>query len=240
VNRTRPDSAVSGTKTRNERTSAWSEAAKAARANLVPGLALQAFALALVLAYYLHAPTREALDAVAGLKQRTGYLYSLVSTALFGGFIPFVWLRLNAATRAVTPPSHGLFLLSFWAFKGVEVDLLYRAQGWLFGHGTDVGTVTAKVLVDQFVYVPLYSIPIGVLVYQWKESGFSWAAMRRLPLAGFLLENLPKALLATWIVWIPAVALIYSLPASLQIPLFNIVLCFYCLLFATLTRKAAG
>lgn len=236
VNRTRPDSAVSGTK----RPSAWSEAAKAARANLVPGLALQAFALALVLAYYLHAPAREALDAVAGLKQRTGYLYSLVSTALFGGLIPFVWLRLHPATRAATPPSHGLFLLGFWAFKGVEVDLLYRAQGWLFGNGTDVATVTLKVLGDQFVYVPLYSVPIGVLVYHWKEAGFSWAAMRRLRLAGFLFANLPKALLATWIVWIPAVALIYSLPASLQIPLFNIVLCFYCLLFATLTRKAAG
>lgn len=222
------------------RPSAWREATKAARANLVPGLVLQAFALALVLAYYLHPSAREALDAVAGLKQRGGFLYSLAATALFGGLIPFVWLRLHPATRAATPPSHGIFLLGFWAFKGVEVDLLYRVQAWLFGNGTDLATVALKVLVDQFVYNPLYSLPLVILVWHWKEVGFNWAAMRRLDLAGFLLANFPKALLATWSVWIPAVALIYSLPAPLQIPLFNIVLCFYCLLFASLTRKAAG
>ena len=235
MNRTRPSLAVSRTK----RPSAWGEALEAARANLIPGLALQAFALALVLAYYLHPPAREALDAVAGLKQRAGYLYSLVSTAVFGGLIPFVWLRLHPATRAFTPPSHGLFLLGFWAFKGVEVDVLYRAQGWIFGNDQGFSTVTSKVLVDQFVYNPLYAVPLGILVWHWKETGFSWAAMRRLDLAAFLRANFPKALLATWSVWIPAVALIYSLPATLQIPLFNIVLCFYCLLFASLTRKAA-
>ena len=37
----------------------WAAGLRGARANLVPGLILQAFALTLVLAYYYHAPTRE-------------------------------------------------------------------------------------------------------------------------------------------------------------------------------------
>jgi hypothetical protein len=61
--------------------------------------------------------------------------------------------------------------------------------------------------------------------------------MRRLDKAAFLRENLPAALCATWIVWLPAVAVIYSLPPALQIPLFNIVLCFFSLLYAALTRR---
>jgi hypothetical protein len=37
-------------------------------------------------------------------------------------------------------------------------------------------------------------------------------------------------------VWLPTVCIIYSLPSALQIPLFSIVLCFYTLLVAHMSR----
>ena len=43
----------------------WKAGLRGARINLLPGLALQAGALALVLAYYWHPPTREVLGRLA-------------------------------------------------------------------------------------------------------------------------------------------------------------------------------
>ncbi|HLP40207.1 MAG TPA: hypothetical protein VK465_01760 [Fibrobacteria bacterium] len=218
--------------------SAWSRPLEAARANLVPGLGLQAFAIAVVLAYYRHAPTREALDAVADFKRMTGYFYSFFATALFGGLIPWLWLRANPGTRAHTRVSHGVFLVLVWACKGVEVDAFYRLQSAVWGDGTDFATIVCKVVLDLFVYCPLWASPTTILLFQWKEMGFSFSAMRRLGPLGFLRRNLLTTLVATWSVWLPAVAVIYSLPLALQVPLFNIVLCFFSLLYSAMARKA--
>jgi hypothetical protein len=218
--------------------SAWRQALAAARANLLPGLFLQAFAVLLVAAYYLHAPARAALDSLAAVKDRFGFLYSAVSTALFGGAIPFAYMRLHPRTRYVTPASHALFYLLFWAYKGTEVDLFYRFQGWLFGNEAAPGVIAKKVVVDQFVYCVFWSMPWTSLAFYWKDAGFGWRSLRSLDLIGFWKAALPAATLGTWIVWIPAVAIIYSLPAPLQIPLFNVVLCFYALLFAALSARS--
>jgi hypothetical protein len=214
----------------------WRQSMAAARANLVPGLILQAFALALCLAYYFHPPSHHAMDLLAAFKARWGWRYSLVSTAVFGGLIPFLFMRLNTATRLGTPVSHGIFFMAFWAQKGVEVDLFYRLQGWMFGNDNGLGTVACKVAVDQLVYSVFCSTPFGLLAFYWKDAGFSFARLRRLRWMPFLRANLPKGLIGVWSVWVPAVSIIYSLPPSLQIPLYNIVLCFYALLFATLHR----
>jgi len=207
---------------------------------MLPGLVLQAFAIALVAAYYWHVPTRSTLDSLAAVKSRFGYAYSMLSTALFGGAIPFLYMRLNSGTRKVTPRSHGLFYLAFWAYKGFEVDLFYRIQGWLFGNLPTLWTIVKKVVVDQFVYCVLISMPFTVIAFFWKDTGFDWKRLRSLNIPGFLKTTLPVALLGTWIVWIPAVTVIYCLPPALQIPLFNIVLCFYALMIAALNARNAA
>jgi hypothetical protein len=219
--------------------SIWGRALAAARANMLPGLVLQAFAVALVTAYYLHAPTRSALDSLAAVKVRFGFAYSMLSTALFGGAIPYLYMRLRPRTRSATLRVHGLFYLAFWAYKGFEVDLFYRIQSWLFGNLPTLGTIAKKVVVDQFVYCVLISMPFTVVAFYWKDIGFDWKRMRALNVPRFLKASLPVALLGTWIVWIPAVTVIYCLPPALQIPLFNIVLCFYALMIAALNARNA-
>lgn len=222
------------------RSALWSKPLAAARANLLPGLVLQAFAVAVILAYYRHAPTRDLLDAVAGFKARTGYPFSFLATAVFGGLVPYLCLRLDPRTRASTTAAHGLFLLLFWGYKGVEVDAFYRFQGWLFGGAVDFPTVAKKVVVDMFAYCPAWSMPTTVLVFHWKENGFRFESLSRLDIPAFLRANLPTALVTTWGIWLPAVVMIYCLPGPLQIPLFDIVLCFYSLVFFTLTRRSSG
>jgi hypothetical protein len=39
----------------------------------------------------------------------------------------------------------------------MEVDAFYRLQGVIFGNGTDFLTIFAKVVVDQFVYNPVWA-----------------------------------------------------------------------------------
>jgi hypothetical protein len=215
----------------------WKDTIEAARANLLPGLALQVFALSIVLAYYFHPATHASLDVLAEFKSRLGVSYSLVATALCGGIIPSLYLWINPRTRAVTPLSHVLFFTIFWAYKGVEVDYMYRFQGWMFGTEPTFWVIVKKVLADEIVFTGLWSAPSALFVFHWKESGFLFSSIRDLNAVTFLKQNLPKALLATWVVWFPAVAIIYSLPSALQMPLFNIVLCFFSLLYITLTRK---
>ncbi len=216
---------------------AWQATVAAAKPNLLPGLALQAFALTIVLSYYFNASIHQLLEQLSVIKNHYGAWYSLFATPIFGALIPWLYLRINPHTRLQTPFSHLIFLILFWAWKGIEVEYFYRLQNFIFGSAPTLKSIGSKVIVDQFLYTPFYSAPITLILFYWKEKGFGWKVLAELNVVQFLRNQLPTALLATWIIWIPAVAIIYSLPASLQIPLFNIVLCFFSLLYVTLTRK---
>ncbi len=221
------------------RLSPWRESLAAARSNLAPGLVLQIFAAALVIAYYFHAPTQRSLDVLAAFKARWGLVYSALATVVCGGIIPFLYMRSRPATRAANPWSHFPFHLGFWAYKGMEVDLFYRLQGVMFGNEARLMPIIKKVVVDEFGYTIFWAMPTALLLFHWKEIGYSFAGMRSLNVVEFWKRNLPKAIIGAWGVWFPAVCVIYSLPATLQMPLFNIVLCFYALLFATLNSRGA-
>ncbi len=209
----------------------------AAWANLVPGLILQALALVIVLAYFFWPPAGAMLGRVAETKLRLGYLFSLPSTAFFGGVLPFFFLRFQKNGREEHPLSHLAFYAIFWAIKGFEVDTLYRLQARLFGDDCEVTTLACKVMVDQFVYVPIWAAPSMVLCYLWKDSGYSLKTWReRLGRHVFKRRVLPL-LLANWLVWVPAVAIIYCVDLPLQLPLQNLVLCMWCLMVSFMTRR---
>jgi len=218
--------------------SPWSAGLRGARANLVPGIILQLFALALVLGYYFHPPTRELFGKLAVFRTEQGFLYSLVSTSFFGGLLPCLYLKLSPATRNRYNLKQNLLLIVFWAYKGVEVDFWYRLLVRFVGADHDVQTVVIKMFLDQFVTCPLFFVPVTVIVYTWCESHFDTAAVIadvRAP--GWYRRRVPPMLISNLGVWTPTVCIIYSLPSALQIPLFNLVLCFFTLLLAHLAQK---
>lgn len=208
------------------------------RFNLRPALVLQAFALAIVCGYFWSAPVKDALDVVGALKLRYGYAYSALATCLFGGLVPYAVLSFAGRIPRERRLAELAFYALLWLWKGMEVDALYRAQALWFGEGTGVTTIALKTLVDQFGYVPLWAAPSQVLLFTWKDAGFSGAGTR----AAFQRQGFGQRVLvvtfSTWVVWIPAVAIIYSLPSALQVPLFNLVLCFWCLLMSFISRAA--
>jgi|SRR3989339_39314 len=218
---------------------AWSlrQGLQAARKNRVPALLLQAIALSIVLVYYIHEPSRPVFDAIAALKLRYGYLFSLVSTALFGALIPLIILRAQPATRQSNPWRYLPFLLLFWAEKGVEVDALYRVQAFFFGADLTLSTVLPKVFVDQFVYMPLINLPPLILLYLWRDCGYSVSRTRAALGPRWYRNRVVPVMISNWGVWIPAVTLIYCLPVPLQLPVENLILCLWVLLLSVLTNK---
>lgn len=209
------------------------------RRNALPGFALQAFALALVAAYYLAPSARPAFDTVAGWKAHYGLAYSALATAVFGGAIPFLYLAFSGRIPAPKRRAELLFYVLFWAYRGVEVDLFYRLQAFLFGEAATFAVVLPKVLVDQFVYSVLVAAPGQVVFFLWKDRGFSFRAIKPDLNLGYLSAAVVTVVFSQWMVWIPAVSIIYCLPSPLQIPLFNLVVCFWVLLLTFVSQRSA-
>jgi hypothetical protein len=205
--------------------------------NVLPGLGLWLLALLMVGADWLSPAAHDLFQSVGLWKTRYGISFSATTTAFFGGVVPFLFLLVTGRIGLARWKTELAFFALFWAYKGVEVDLLYRLQGHLFGDSATPGTIARKVLADQFVYNPIWSAPISALAFLWKECGFSWRTTTSKLGLEFATFTVPVTLMSTWAVWIPAVTIIYCLPAPLQIPLFNLVLCFWVLVLSFISKR---
>jgi hypothetical protein len=222
----------------------WRSGLRGARANLVPGVVLQLAALALVLGYYREPGVHAALSRLVEIRRASGLGFGMASTAVFGGFLPFLYVRYGR--RMVQGKLRygwiqGLSLTAFWGYKGLEVELWYRLQAHVVGAGHSATTIALKVVLDQFVYCPIFAVPVTVAVYQavesWPGSAQLFADLRA---PGWYRRRVLPVLISNIGVWVPAVAVIYALPTPLQLPLQNIVLCFYTLIIAHQMRADPG
>ncbi|WP_028534561.1 hypothetical protein [Paludibacterium yongneupense] len=216
-------------------------AAAGARANLVPGLILQSAAAIILALYYLAPGLRPGFEFFSTLKTQWGYLYSALTTALCGGLVPYLFLRLTGRGQASAGRELSFYLL-FWAFLGIQVDALYRGQGVMFGNDVTLAVLAKKVAFDQFVFTAFWSVPLATICYMWKNADYQLAALRLQLRREFFVLHLPTMVVSAWLIWIPGVAIIYSLPPALQIPMFSLVQCFWSLLVEVLNsaKTASG
>ena len=212
---------------------------RAARANLVPGLIIQAVMVALVLAYYFFPPSRSWFQVLAAAKARWGYAFSFTSAVIAGAVLPVLLkiaiVQRGRVTRANLPDL--LFLGIFWGIDGVILDGFYRFQAVLFGAHADFPTVFKKVFVDQFIYNSLFCAPFTLTAYELKHQRYRWRRMGHAFTLEFYRTHTIPALCATWTVWIPVTSAIYALPSLLQIPLFALALTFWVLMLAYITSR---
>ena len=210
---------------------------EAARKNFGPGLLLQGLALTLVLLYYFCPPFRDVLLEVPAIQQRMGIWFPIVVSSFFGGFIPFLFLVIRREIPRGMVVANLLFMMGFWAILGLAIDFLYTGQAIMFGDEPDAATVIKKVCFDQFVFSPLISAPYSALLMYWKHCDFSFRESRKQFSRRLFTVEIPSVIISTWAVWLPTVAIVYSLPLALQFPLINIVLCFWSLLLTALSSK---
>lgn len=217
----------------------WRAGLRAARANLVPGLIVQATMVALLVAYHLVPVVREFLEQQAEVKGRWGYGYSALSGVVAGGVLPEL-LRVFVFQKG--KPSRAnlrefAFAAPFWAFMGMAADLLYRWQAVWFGDEATPASVVPQVLVDQFLYNPLFAAPVTVWAYAWKNSGCRWRGRWFTP--GYYRDHIVPTLVANWGVWIPLVTVLYALPEPVQIPMFALALALWVMIYGWMAREQA-
>ena len=215
---------------------------QAARANAVPGLVIQTIMLGLLIGYYAHPPIASAVNRLAQYKHDHGLSFVLLASITAGALIPelFVILFFQRGRPHRGNLRNLLFTVPVWGFDGSLVDLLYRSEAAWFGDVVTLPVVAAKICVDQFGYNPFFAAPFGVLTYEWKNSGVSMGPVRQLFTWQHYRHKIIPTLIATWAVWIPLMAIIYSLPLALQFPLFGLALSFWVLLLTYMTNRFAG
>lgn len=222
--------------------SPWQAGLHGARATALPGMMLVGAAVAVVVSYYRVPAFHAALEQLAAFRVRGGFYYSAISTAVFAGIIPFLYLHFTPSTRARHPWRHLLFFALFWGYKGIEVDAFYRLQALMFGTDLSFATIGKKLLFDQLVYNGLFAAPYGVLIYDWKDADYSWGpALADLRRPRWYARRVFAVMIAVVGVWVPAAACIYAMPPALQLPLNSMVNCFWVILFSIIiARQNAG
>lgn len=220
-----------------QREAPWRAGLRAARANVIPGLLVQAVMVSLLLAYFFHPPTRELLESLAEVKSRWGYAYSALAAVIAGGLVPellriFVFQKGKFRRDNV---SNFVFAASFWAGIGVLVDAFYRLQVVWWGDEATAAVVIPQVIVDQFVFSPLITAPLTTWLYEWKNRGYRMGA-------GFFTlayyrDHIFPTVVAIWGVWIPIVTVLYLLPESLQIPMYSLALTMWVMLYTWMSEE---
>ncbi|QDS97164.1 Mpv17/PMP22 family protein [Adhaeretor mobilis] len=234
-----------GTKSFSPLRVAWQTGRQAYIQNQLPILILWLFTIALVLGYFFLPSVQLGLEYVGRLKSDWGWKFSAVSTALFGGTIPVLapwitgWLQRLHLRPCLPKLSYVVSSTLFWAFKGVEIDFLYRLQAALLGTELNCRTVIVKTAIDQLLYVPAFGLLNVVLFYLWRDADYSFDKLQKLLGPKWYRTRILPVLISNWAIWIPAVALIYCLPTSLQLPIQNLVLCFWATILVFFTSKVS-
>lgn len=217
----------------------WIAGIRAARANLIPGLILQALMVALLLGYYFHPATTQWLDRLADMKLRWGFGYSALSAIIAGALIPEIMrVMIFQKGRARRENfANLLFTIPFWCGMGMLVDAFYRTQAIVFGSEPTFLVVAVKVFCDQILYTPFIATPLTCWLYDWKLAGYRFDGARRWFSVDYARDVMLPLVFANWGVWIPVVTVLYSLPSTLQIPLFGLALSLWVMLLTWISER---
>ena len=222
-----------------EREAPWRAGLRAARANVAPGLLVQGMMLGLLLAYYFHPPTRVWLEELAVVKSKWGFLYSFLASVLAGALAPEL-LRIIVFQKGRLKRgnlSNFLFAAPFWGSMGVLVDGFYRLQAIWWGDEAIPSVVIPQVLLDQFIFSPFLTGPLTVCLYDWKNRGYrvrrSWFTK------AYYRDQILPTVVAIWGVWIPIVTVLYTLPETLQVPLYSMALTLWVMLYTWMSEEAS-
>ncbi|MBT63719.1 MAG: hypothetical protein CML13_10960 [Puniceicoccaceae bacterium] len=203
-------------------------------------LLIQVVALAVVLAYYFIDSTAELFASVTAWKQAGDLYFAAGSTIVSGGILPEL-IKRRFRPAGASAPGLGELCHQFimWATLGVVVDLMYRLQSHLFGNGTDPATLLKKVLVDQFVFTPLISLPGIALWFALREVNYSPKAF----LCCWHWREIRDRVLPLWTTslcfWPVMLCIVFSLPTPLQFPLFLLGNAAYSILMIFIVRHQA-
>ncbi len=133
-----------------------------------------------------------------------------------------------------------VFRFCVFFVSGMIVSVFYAYQAVWFGEGTSWRVLLPKVLVDQLVYSAFWSTPYQSILFRWQALRFSSSRVWRELDGRFVIERMLPVLITNWMFWFPGVALVYSMPTLLQMPLNIFATAIWSLLLAGLAKPAAA
>ena len=183
----------------------------------LPFVLLQACGLAVVIGYFNVPAVHDFCDRVGQWKAAGGYAFSAVLLSIAGGLTPEVFKLITRADDR--SPSQRLrdtaFNCAMYLWGGVQSDAFYRALAVLVGTRATVGTILAKVSIDQFLWTPLLGAGFISLAYTFREHRYRPIdTLRSLGVAWYI-SRVGTLLLPCWAYWVPMTCLMYALPTSL-------------------------
>lgn len=214
---------------------------RAAKSLRVPACVLFAVAATLVAGYYTVPAVHTAMDSVSVVKRSLGFGFSFLSTMLLAGLVPWLFRMIIPSLRPKKPLRELIFALAWWGPMGLVLDAFYRLLGHLFDHrGWPLAAVViAKVITDMGLFTPLYASPANALSHLWKDLGFSFPALRARLGRGWYRRLVLPNLIPNFLIWVPGVAFVYAMPAPLQLPMSNLIGCFWALMCLQLAARTA-
>ncbi len=219
---------------------AYEKALAGAKANLLPGVLLQALMLVFFCLYISHEGTRHFLSNIADLKRESGYLFAFCSYVIAAAFLPELLRVAFFQDCRPTRTNVWNFLTAapFWGCIGMLIDYFYRWQIIWFGAGDRPATILAKVVVDQFIFSPFLCLPLTLSYFIWRDAGFrADRAAKEIFNISFLTDRGIPSQVAGWMIWIPGVSLVYFVPSDLQIPVAALIQTFWVLVLTFTSRR---
>ncbi|MDR3691897.1 MAG: hypothetical protein P4L46_21130 [Fimbriimonas sp.] len=184
--------------------------------NWKPMLLIQVGAIALVLTYYQSPGLQAWCVGLAGFKERGGLPFAAIAGAIAGGIVPEVAKFLTNNRAKPQSWREVACVAAYFACMGLSVDIMYTGMGHLYGMDHHVVTVLKKTATDMGLFCPICAVTTTVLVFTWKDYRFSWPATKAAFRDGGYFDRYIKVLLPNWMIWIPVISAIYSLPVNLQ------------------------
>ena len=185
-----------------------------------PFVLIQLCGLTFVILYYTLPSLARALEGVAMLKAKYGYLFSGIAGLIAGAIVPEVFKVISMREEKLSRQRlrQLLFACPYFALMSMLCDGLYRFLGAVFGEEPTVANVILKMFVDQFIFTATIGTCIAAIYFPLTRTGWDF----RRVLGGFgwnwYLRNVLPILLPAWCYWTPMCLLMYSLPSLLQVP----------------------
>jgi len=221
---------------------AFAQGYRAAKQNLAPMLALEAAMAVLVAIYYMWPAAAAVLSRFAAWQHAGGVLAASCATALAGGLLSeasVVYLH-NGGRWTPANLENAAFKLAMFFVSGAIVYEFYLQQAVWFGSGATWSVLVPKILVDQFGFTIIWSTPYMALLTRWQTLRYSfrslWGELDR----SFITQRMLPVLVTNWMLWIPAVTLIYAMPTNLQTPLFIFATAIWGILLSAVARETSN
>lgn len=183
----------------------------------LPFVLIQFCALLIVIAYFHVESFARWCDAIGRIKADWGLLFVMLTMPTAGVVVPEVVKLITGVDRSLTRSrlSDMVYLVPWFMFIGVVLDLFYRAMNTTLGDAPEPHIVLVKVLLDQLIFTPLLGAVYLPLAFAFRRNGFSIVRTFRSLSPNWYLQEVVPLIVPIWAYWFPMCILMYALPAGL-------------------------